>query len=691
MSVSPRISAIIPSYKSRHLAEVVEALKALSPIEILVVDSSPSDPGISDPLVTMLRSDKPLPPGAARNHGASKASGDVLLFVDSDVVLTAAARAFISREAQAGSDRVISGVYAVDGPGGLFTRLQNRLLRYRLTEGSDPRIPLFSSSHFLITRETFKSLGGFNEVISTYEDVEFLARSAKLGVRPECTAEFEAIHLKEYSSLSLLKDYGQKTYNAFHVRRRYAGVFRDVPSMVGRDLQLTWLSGMLLWPLLLAMLVTGLPPLAVAAGVLVLFLYPYGFLRRLLRGETSGAVGLTLLYWPFLALAIALAIAISAVSWAAHRIAQLAYVGADMMRALKRVLVRTGLPVQIIAYVTARCNLRCEHCFYKETLDKPDWGELPLEVFDRTTRDIGPVLWFSLAGGEPFVRKDLAQLIELVQRNCRPKVFSFPTNGWYTEKTFETSLRVLQRMESGNLILFFSLDGPKDIHDVIRGAGSFDRVHETMARLRPLTQMYPNLYLNVITTVTERNADVADKFIDELVRDFNPSAISINLFRHHSLEHPPLSTKLLDGYKAAVDSYSKYLRAGALKHYGFFGGRVLLFKEILQKQLIYRVAKFNEFVTPCTAGTLSYVIMEDGRLTPCEILPDTIGNVTGAQSFREMVTGPGAQKLRTWISETNCKCTYECAMSTNTLFSWPMSRRMIRSLVGDLVFGKAAV
>ena len=140
-----------------------------------------------------------------------------------------------------------------------------------------------------------------------------------------------------------------------------------------------------------------------------------------------------------------------------------------------------------------------------------------------------------------------------------------------------------------------------------------------------------------------------------------------------------------------MDAYSRYLREGALKHYGFFGGRILLFKEILQKELIYRVAKFNEFVTPCTAGTLSYVIMEDGRLTPCEILPDTIGNVTGSDSFRELVTGKDARRLRHWIAATNCKCTYECAMSTNTLFSWPMSWRMAKSLTNDLVFGKTAV
>ena len=685
-----RISVIIPSYKSRHLAEVVASAKVLEPVEILIVDSSPTPSEVHDPLVRVIHSEQQLPAGAARNRGAREAQGEFLLFVDSDVVLTESARAFVTGLVAQSADRIVSGVYTADGPGGVFSRLQNRILRYRLMEGSDSVNPLFSSSHFFAKRETFKSLGGFNEAISTYEDVEFLARCSKLGVQPECSAEFEGTHLREYSFLGLVTDYFQKAYNAFQVRQRYSHVFRGVPSMVGRDLQLAWLSGSLVWPMLLAGVLFGVAAIPLIAGVTAIVLIPYRFSRRLLRGEEWVSLPATLLCWPAIGGAIACGVALSMLAWIGQGIAQLFYLAWDMLRALKRVLIRTGLPVQIIAYVTARCNLRCEHCFYKETLDAPSPGELPLDVFDKTTRGIGPVLWFSLAGGEPFVRKDLAQLIDVVQTNCRPKVFSFPTNGWYTEKTFETSLRVLQKMTTGNLILFFSLDGPKDIHDQIRGSGSFDAVKATMARLRPLTKIYPNLYLNIITTVTERNADVADVFIDELVRDFNPSAISINLFRYHSLEHPAIPAAVIDGYKAAVDSYSKYLREGALKHYGFVGGRILLFKEILQKELIYRVAKFNEFVTPCTAGTLSYVIMEDGRVTACEILPDTIGNVTEPGTFREMVTGAKARKLRTWIDETECKCTYECAMSTNTLFSWPMSRRLIKALMGDVVFGGRA-
>ena len=101
---------------------------------------------------------------------------------------------------------------------------------------------------------------------------------------------------------------------------------------------------------------------------------------------------------------------------------------------LKRILIRNGYPIQIIHYVTSRCNLRCHHCFYKETLDKKDPGEQELQIFEKTSKQIGPVLWYALAGGEVFIRKDVVKLLSIMIDNSRPKYISIPTNGWYNGK-----------------------------------------------------------------------------------------------------------------------------------------------------------------------------------------------------------------------------------------------------------------
>lgn len=687
MPTTSELSVVIPSYRSRYLPEALASLQGLGALEILVVDSSPQPPTDLPEGATLVRSPERLAAGKARNVGARQARGKYLLFLDSDVLLPPRAHDFIRRFLESPGDGFVTGVYdPVQERTNIISRHQSLMVLHRIWYSRGLPRPMFSSSHFIIAKEDFDRAGGFNEEISTYEDFEFYGRLIAFGKKLQLSMDFVGVHRKTYSWVGLLRESVTKTFNASQVRARYPQPLRLTPACISPSLLASWLSGPLLAFLWTAGLALGWRPGALLTASALILPWPLLLMRDVLALEAPVARVLSLPAWPLMGLAVAAGVTLSRLASAWGSVKRGALFAADLGRAAWRIVLRTGMPVQIVAYVTARCNLRCEHCFYKETLDAPDPGELSLEVFDRSTREIGPVLWFSLGGGEPFVRKDLDRLIEVIQRNCRPKVFSFPTNGWYTEKTFEVAQRVLWRLQQGNLILFFSLDGPREVHDQIRGPGSFDRVKATMERLRPLTRLYPNLYLNVVTTVTERNCASMAGFVDELVRDFTPSAISINLFRYHSLEHPPIPDSVLEGYRAAAAAYERHLRGGALRHYGFFGGRVLLFKELLQKELIYRVAKSNEFVTPCTAGTLSYVIMEDGRLQPCEILPDTLGNVrTGSKTFRELISSPEAKRLRTRIEETECKCTYECAMSTNTLFSWPMSRRLAKALAADLV------
>ncbi|MBI2915726.1 MAG: glycosyltransferase [Elusimicrobia bacterium] len=679
------ISVIIPSYQSAYLNQTLDSLRDLTGVrEILVVDSSPNPPSLNGETATLIHTHPRLNPGAARNLGARKASGEWLFFLDSDVALNPESEGAIKMILKDPSAQMCSGIYDhQQSQDNFFSQIQDRILLYRIQNKAPDGSHLFSSSHFLIRKSIFDQIGGFNESLRTYEDMEFVARARKLGYQQRLCPDLKGIHLKRYSFFSGLLDYGRKTFNAAIARQQYPVIFKGYPAYLGQ-LGFSWLICASLPVLGLALFLgSGSGILAVAATALV-WLTTFPLLVRILGAQGPLCLAGWLL-WPLLSSIIAGSALTARMVWMAQRLRSWVVSLLDFARTGWRIVFRSGMPVQIILYVTSRCNLRCEHCFYKETLDAPDPGELPLQVFDKTTRSIGPVLWFSLGGGEPFLRKDLVELIGLIQRNCRPKVFSFPTNGWYTEKIFETCIRALETMKDGNLILFFSLDGTQEMHDAIRGKGSYERVQKTFRRLKPLQEFYPNFYLNLVTTVTDRNADAATGAVDEFIRDFQPNAISINLFRYHSLKHPPLSNRLIEGYRAATEHYKKRLKENALKHYGFLGGRILFFKEILQKDLIYRVAKYDEFVTPCTAGTLSYVIMENGQIKPCEILADTLGNIKGDAEFATMIRTKEAKNLRRWIRDTNCRCTYECAMSTNTLFSWPMSKQLIRGICKDMV------
>jgi 12,18-didecarboxysiroheme deacetylase len=124
----------------------------------------------------------------------------------------------------------------------------------------------------------------------------------------------------------------------------------------------------------------------------------------------------------------------------------------------------------VVWNVTRRCNLKCLHC-YAHARDIAFENELTTREGKVLIDDLAafgvPVLLFS--GGEPLVRKDLAELAAYaVSRGMRAVI---STNGTLIT---EDTARVLK--EIGLSYVGISLDGMKDINDRFRGVpGSFDR------------------------------------------------------------------------------------------------------------------------------------------------------------------------------------------------------------------------
>jgi MoaA/NifB/PqqE/SkfB family radical SAM enzyme len=180
--------------------------------------------------------------------------------------------------------------------------------------------------------------------------------------------------------------------------------------------------------------------------------------------------------------------------------------------------------------------------------------------------------------------------------------------------------------------------------------------------------------------VQNKNYNLFPNLIREIYEKFLPTSISINLLRYHYKDAEKLDPKLIKSYELAINEYEKIRKN---KGYNFLWNSIIKAKEKSQKELILRVAKNDEFVTPCTAGNLSYVGMEDGSIKPCEILPDVVGNIY-KENLGTIFKSNKSDTLRKNIVKTKCRCTYECAMSTNTLFNFDQQKGLIKQSIKDI-------
>lgn len=206
----PSFSIIVPTYQRRDL--VCAAVRALSAIDypgqaelIVVVDgSTDGTPTALDkvecrlPLRVIVQDNMGL--AAARNRGAAEATGDILLFLDDDMICQPDILRQHARSHAEGADAVL-GHIPLD-PGSPKTFLATAVGRWAekrardLTAGADLTLFDLVCGHMSVRKSVFQALGGFDSNFTAggsygNEDIDFglrLRNDYKVVFNPDAVA-----------------------------------------------------------------------------------------------------------------------------------------------------------------------------------------------------------------------------------------------------------------------------------------------------------------------------------------------------------------------------------------------------------------------------------------------------------------------------------------------------------------------
>ena len=167
------------------------------------------------------------------------------------------------------------------------------------------------------------------------------------------------------------------------------------------------------------------------------------------------------------------------------------------------------IPPFLIASITSKCNLHCAGCYSRcshATVDTEPVSQLTDEewykIFDEAD-ELG-ISFILLAGGEPMLRRDV------IEAAGKMKNILFPifTNGTFMDERYFNLLD-----KNRNLIPIMSIEGKKEITDLRRGMGIYDRLIKNMDELNDR-----GLIFGASVTVTTENLKevTSDGFLNEL-------------------------------------------------------------------------------------------------------------------------------------------------------------------------------
>ncbi len=336
----------------------------------------------------------------------------------------------------------------------------------------------------------------------------------------------------------------------------------------------------------------------------------------------------------------------------------------------------------LIFYVTNRCNFRCKFCFYYAEIEQGrKVDELNLEEIDKLTKTIGPLLQLSLTGGEPFLRKDLAEVTQLFIDNCAVRYLTIPTNGSLTGRMVAFLEAILPSNPDTFLRLTFSIDGVGEDHDDARSMqGSYQKIRNSYEAISPLRRRFPNLVLDANSVFTAKSENTLLDTMVHLHENFEFDNLSVT-FARGDIKDPSLKSES-EAYYQKVNDYLESIRRTKESRflYPLFRG----VRDVSRQNLIKTVFH-DEFVTPCVAGRKLIVISETGNVYPCELLDRCLGNVRDTHfDLPAILRNAESAATRKWIRDTKCKCSFECALAANVVWNASMYPKLAASALRNI-------
>jgi GT2 family glycosyltransferase len=269
------VSLIIPSVRRSSLQRVLPSVGTPStkPYEVIVVDDSSEgslESIANDNGCRYERTGGRAGASSARNLGALKACGDILIFIDDDVEVSEEIISRIINTLESSKADAVVVAYGVPPPGSnVFSAYKHLWIMWSYQRSPDYIDWAFTST-FGIKRDVLKRIGGFDETreaATGTDDIDIGMRLYKAGARIYLDKAVGTTHLKRFTLGSLIRNQFVRSRSFTSLAASKKLLLRSITGRGFTNVPRSFMIGVILsWSTLLALSTTLL---SVCVGIVV--------------------------------------------------------------------------------------------------------------------------------------------------------------------------------------------------------------------------------------------------------------------------------------------------------------------------------------------------------------------------------------------------------------------------------------
>jgi MoaA/NifB/PqqE/SkfB family radical SAM enzyme len=255
----------------------------------------------------------------------------------------------------------------------------------------------------------------------------------------------------------------------------------------------------------------------------------------------------------------------------------------------------------------------------------------------------------SITGGEPTLRGDLAEVCSHVAKN---KIY-VNTNGLIPNRIEE----VIERVGAGLVSVTVSLDGTRDLHDLIRGVNCFDSAVETIKLCRKA-----GADVTILTTISRFNMDNIPALMDHLKGEglfCKKGDVVFNIAR--GLEHAFNLDATLGFYHNPRDDNTVLTLEEIKTAYAQVKPYMANQNRVVWEYSIKMLAQHKKLVA-CYAGNMEMVLHANGDVAACEYTKPFANIRDYGFDVLTLWNSPEAETVRGKLQQ--CYCIHPCNLNT---------------------------